>query len=349
MHRKHVLASGVVALVALFTVAVPSALALPPGEYEPFPECPRGYEWVDGSCEKIPRPVPPAAEPKLLIDLARQMPDRKSLRLVGWTADADAPTTPLTIRIYIDGVHAKTMVADAPRPPTVPPYGDRHGFDVVLPAQPDMSQVCIVAEGVGGGNDAYLCRFIDRIVRFAGNRISYDLAHAEVADWEPETLDKVTNTNATTVQQSTTLAGAEDVTDTQEWMPSSDLGATVDGKVGIPFMSDSKITVRGQLTYAEKTTTATIRTFSWAQPLILPAMSKVVATMAVTRTTLIVPYTLTGDYVYAGGFRTPGSVSGTYTGVNRHDLEITLRQYNLDGTPAVSPVRQPPPTLLATP
>ncbi len=62
--------------------------------------------------------------------------------------------------------------------------------------------------------------------------------------------------------------------------------------------------------------------------------------VAVYRTTLTVPYTMTGNAVYASGATAPYSVSGTYTGVNSHDLQATVTQYNLDGSPAVAPVRQ---------
>ena len=69
-------------------------------------------------------------------------------------------------------------------------------------------------------------------------------------------------------------------------------------------------------------------------------------TVAVTKTTLAVPYTLSGDYVYSSGARVAGTNGGTFTGVNSHDLEVTLRQFNLDGTPAARPVQQPKASLL---
>ena len=39
-------------------------------------------------------------------------------------------------------------------------------------------------------------------------------------------------------------------------------------------------------------------------------------------------------------------VSGTYTGVNSHNLRVRLDQYDLDGAPAAIPVPQPQATLL---
>ena len=42
----------------------------------------------------------------------------------------------------------------------------------------------------------------------------------------------------------------------------------------------------------------------------------------------------------------PGTSGGVFTGVNGHDLDVTLTQFNLDGTPAARPVDQPPAALL---
>jgi hypothetical protein len=60
----------------------------------------------------------------------------------------------------------------------------------------------------------------------------------------------------------------------------------------------------------------------------------------VTLSTLTVPYTLSGDYVYRSDARAAGTVTGTYSGVVSHDLEVKLAQFNLDGTPAARPVPQ---------
>jgi hypothetical protein len=74
---------------------------------------------------------------------------------------------------------------------------------------------------------------------------------------------------------------------------------------------------------------------------IVPAKSNVVAKVAVTDTTISVPYTLCGAYVYRSGASLAGAISGTFSGIAGHDLEVSLTQYNLDGTPAASPIGQP--------
>jgi hypothetical protein len=149
------------------------------------------------------------------------------------------------------------------------------------------------------------------------------------------------------VQQSTTISGEKTTTDTQGWSNTYGLKVTMSGGVKIPFISDFKVTVEGSASWTKNGSTSTTRKFAWSQPVLVPAKSKVVATIAVTKTTLTVPYTLAGDYVYASGTRVAGLNGGTFTGVNSHDLEVTLTQFNLDGTPAATPVPQPEASLLS--
>jgi hypothetical protein len=168
-----------------------------------------------------------------------------------------------------------------------------------------------------------------------------DTANAQINSALLETLDKVTNTNSTNVQQSTTISGSKTVSETQGWSDTVGVKVTMSGGVKIPFVSDFKVTVEGTASFTQNGSTTTSRTFSWQQPVLVPAKSKVVATVAITKTTLTVPYTLTGNFLYASGTLIPGTTAGRYSGVNGHDLEVKLEQFNLDGTPAAKPVGQP--------
>jgi hypothetical protein len=184
------------------------------------------------------------------------------------------------------------------------------------------------------------------IVQFDANSIVYDTANATITNSNLDQLDRVTNTNQTTVQQSTTISGQRGVTDTQGWSDTFGLKVTVSGGVSIPLIADGKITVEGSASYTHNGSTAEARTFAWQQPVLVPAKSRVVATVAVTRTTIVVPYTMSGTYLYSDGRRQVGSLSGTYSGTNSHDLEVKLVQFDLDGTPAARPVPQAAATLL---
>ena len=100
-----VAAIGVAGGVGLTAVAVPAASALP---------C--------QTCSPTPPPIPPPVTPVLNIDLAQQTPDRSAVNVVGWTADNNAPTTALTVRISVDGAAATTQTANLSRPDVAAEY-----------------------------------------------------------------------------------------------------------------------------------------------------------------------------------------------------------------------------------
>ena len=126
------------------------------------------------------------------------------------------------------------------------------------------------------------------------------------------------------MQQSTTISGEKTVTETHGWKDTYGVKVTMSGSVGIPLISDFKVSVEGSASWEQNGSTSTTRKFAWSQPVIVPAKSKVVATVAVTETTLSVPYTLSGSFVYGSGARVSGVVGGTFSGVNSHDLQVTL-------------------------
>ena len=305
----------------------------------PPPICDRGPGDDPG-----PDPDPdPGNSPVLELDLARQTTDRSGILVRGWTADGDVPLNPLSVRISIDGANAGTLTANASRPDVAaafPHFGAGHGYDVVIPSS-STGQVCVTAVNVGSGADSQKCRQVDDVVEFNANGINYDTANATITATNLDELDKVTNTNKTTVQQSTTISGQKLVTDTQSWSSTFGLKVTVSGGVSIPLVADSRVTVEGSATFNNNGSSSSSRMFTWQQPVLVPAKSRVVATVAVTESTVVVPYTMSGTYRYRSGAGVPGSISGTYSGINSHDLEVTLEQFNLDGTPAAGPVEQP--------
>ena len=75
---------------------------------------------VDEVCVKIP---PPAAanSPVLTLETPRQSTDQTAVRVAGRATDADQPATALTVRISIDGVLKRTLVANLPDPPVATP------------------------------------------------------------------------------------------------------------------------------------------------------------------------------------------------------------------------------------
>jgi Clostridium epsilon toxin ETX/Bacillus mosquitocidal toxin MTX2 len=301
---------------------------------------------------KDPPPPPPKHAPVLAIDGLQQTTSRSGVHVWGWTADADGPTASLAVSFSIDGSAAGSVTASQPRPDVAaqfPNFGPAHGFDVVLPASSAGHTVCVTAIGVGGGPNNLSCQAMDDIVEFDGYAISYDTDHAILTGTWLEELDKVTNRNDTAVQQSTVISGTKMVADTEGWSDTIGVKVTVsaDVHVGIPLLGGTlKVTVEGSYSYTQNSSTTRTQTFSWQQPVLVPARSIVDAAVTVTHATISVAYTMTGDYVYRSGARAGGSVDGVFTGGNSEQLTVSLNQSNLDGTPAAAPVRQPRASLL---
>jgi hypothetical protein len=76
----------------------------------------------------------------------------------GWTFDPDAPKTPLTVALRIDG-RLSNVRADRPRPDIAaafPGAGSAHGFDATLRLGEGRHRSCAVARNIGYGHDTAL-------------------------------------------------------------------------------------------------------------------------------------------------------------------------------------------------
>jgi hypothetical protein len=81
----------------------------------------------------------------------------------GWAIDRDAPTSPVTTKVIIDGT-ATSLVANQPRPDLVedhPVAGPNHGFAASLPATQGAHTVCVTTVDIGfGANNSFGCKKI---------------------------------------------------------------------------------------------------------------------------------------------------------------------------------------------
>ena len=291
-----------------------------------------------------PPPPPPSPRPTLSLGLARQTPDRDSVHVVGYADQTNLATSPVTVEVSIDGGATSTFQANVSRPDvgaTHPGWGPDHGFDVTVPASKSPKTVCVTAVGRGGYVNQTLCESIDDVVSFAATGVQYDTADTQITSSSLDELDTETEINNSTVLQSTTISGQKTLTDTSGWTDTYGVQVTVTGGVGIPLITNGSIAVQGSASWSQNGSTAEADQFTWIQPISVPPDSEVKATVAVTRSTLVVPYTMPGNAVYQSGATAPYNVSGTYTGVNSHDLQVTVTQYDLDGSPAVAPAHQP--------
>ena len=85
------------------------------------------------------------------------------VRVRGWGADPNAPTTPTRVHVYV-GSTGHSLSADSSRPDVaraVPGIGDRHGFDHLVPVPAGPVQVCAFAINLGPGSHTPLgCRAV---------------------------------------------------------------------------------------------------------------------------------------------------------------------------------------------
>ncbi|MGA3561890.1 ETX/MTX2 family pore-forming toxin [Melissospora conviva] len=291
--------------------------------------------------------------PVLALEGAQQTGTRDGVRVWGWTADGDSPTRALTVSISIDNTVVHSMVANQHRPDVAvnyPHFGGAHGFQVVLPTSAAGHRVCVTAISVGGGANRSRCQDMDEILKFIANGITYDISRAQLVGTSLRHLDKVTNRNDTAVQQSTEISGTSSVTETEGWSDTYGVEISVSTSIsaGVPIFADGKVTlsVDGSHNWTRNGSNSRTRTVSWRQPVLVPARSIVEATVSVTQANIRVPYSLSGDFVYQSGARAAGTVGGMFTGGNSENVQVELKQYNLDGTPAAAPAAQPKATLL---
>jgi len=345
LHRSMAVVGTLLAGIAMTLTISQPALAKPNCDVpNPPPVCdPGGPD----------NPPTSAHIPTGAVDGVQQTTSRSAIHVWGWAADLDQPTTALTVRISIDGGAANSLLANLNRPDVSAAhanFGALHGYDITLSASSAGHNVCVTTVSVGGGNDATTCRQMDDIVGFTAYGISYDTAHAALTGVTLNQLDKVINKNNTAVTQSTTIGGSKSVTNTEGWSDTAGVKVSVSTslKVGVPVFAEGKITVslEGSYSYTQNGSIQRVQTFTWSQPVIVPAHSIVEAAVAVSNATVSVPYTMTGLWNYRSGATAPGTTNGVFDGVNSENLSVTLTQTNLDGSPAATPSKQPAATIL---
>jgi hypothetical protein len=106
-----------------------------------------------------------SADPVGHLDAAAPAPGGFTLR--GWAADPDAPTMPLQVHTYRDGVPASVSTASAHRPDLATldggRYGTAHGWTTTVPTGP-RARLCSYAINIGPGvnNTVLGCRDLTR-------------------------------------------------------------------------------------------------------------------------------------------------------------------------------------------
>jgi Repeat of unknown function (DUF5648)/Clostridium epsilon toxin ETX/Bacillus mosquitocidal toxin MTX2 len=169
---------------------------------------------------------------------------------------------------------------------------------------------------------------VQQAKEFRIGSISYDTAHGTIQNTHVDSLYSILIENKSSVPQSSQVEGTQAVTDTTGWSSTVEVsvGVTATGDVGIPLVANGKIEVSVQAGYSyvwngSKTVS---KSWSWRQPVVVPAQSTIEAKVAVAQSTVIVPYTLQGVFVFSDGSTAKAMQSGVYNGINSHDLNVTI-------------------------
>ncbi|MGV1009813.1 MAG: ETX/MTX2 family pore-forming toxin [Dermatophilaceae bacterium] len=167
----------------------------------------------------------------------------------------------------------------------------------------------------------------DPVADFKIRQIEYDVAAAQILKSGPAELYRQTVRNSTQTEQTPTIEGSESLEQTSSW--SDSLGITVGVSTsfacGVPLVAEGKVdvSVEANNTYTWSGSETKSKTWSWSAPLTVPPSATASVIVSTTLSTIAVPYTLSGTFVFKSGTQMPGKVHGLYTGSNSHDLTVT--------------------------
>lgn len=169
---------------------------------------------------------------------------------------------------------------------------------------------------------------VSKATDFEIDSITYNVDHAQILKSDVDTIYTLKTSNATTVSQTSELDGSQSVTDTSGWSDTIGLkiGAKATLQVGVPIVANGTVQVSAEVdtTFTWNGSESVAKTWSWRQPVTIPPNSTVLVTVTVVQSTLKVPYTLYGRFVFTGGAKVGGLILGTYTGLNSHDLSVNI-------------------------
>lgn len=169
---------------------------------------------------------------------------------------------------------------------------------------------------------------LNQAVSVAINSITYDVTSAVIQQTDQISLYSDDIVNDTSVTQSSTVSGSQSVTDTSGWSDTITvtLQAKANIKVSIPFIANGQIEVTATASnaYTWNGTESYQTSWSWSQPVSVPANSSVQVSIVVSQLTIQVPYTTNATFTFKDGSTVTCETFGTYTGVTSHNLQVTL-------------------------
>lgn len=140
------------------------------------------------------RSVSPSAIPLGTVDAVSRTPG--GVRVRGWAIDPDI-AEPVTLHVYVNGVVAGSITANATRPDVgaaFAGYGDSHGFDAVIPSAGGTVCVYAINAGPGAFNPGIGCRAVTGATAFGVlDTVRLVPGGVQVAGWaiDPDSGDPV--------------------------------------------------------------------------------------------------------------------------------------------------------------
>jgi hypothetical protein len=186
-------------------------------------------------------------------------------------------------------------------------------------------------------------------------RIDYDLSIALVVASRPAELYRETVSNQNDQVQTSMVSGSVVVSDTTAWSDELAAGALAPAgfKGAVPMVSSGKVVLSSETSHAfiRNGAATSGKTWGFNAPAAVPPNSVMMCLVSAIRSAIIVPYRLHGAFTLASGRQVTGSVDGTYSGSNCHDLSVTLTTYdpNPAGSYTISRPLTPMPSISGPP
>ena len=289
----------------------PGGAGDPARDDDPIPHCPPGTSCDDGVCETLP-PPPPSNSPVVSLDTPRQTTNRAAIRIAGRAADADQPATALTVQITVDGVLTRTVIGEPARSARRHAVlhdgaaGDhRRATATTSPSRRRRTRRPSASTAVNVGAPAPTGRPASRSTTSWSSprtRITYDIAHAQISGASPSSS---TGSDHQRHERAAEHDGQRLEGRHQHPRLEGHCRAQGHGRrrsVGIPFVTEERDHVEGSFELDTRTSsTTTSRRSRGSSRCSCRRSRRWTRSVVITKTTLNVPYTLVGDYIYESG------------------------------------------------
>ncbi|GAB2869592.1 hypothetical protein GCM10027277_43570 [Pseudoduganella ginsengisoli] len=161
--------------------------------------------------------------------------------------------------------------------------------------------------------------------------IEYDFSRACVLRTSPASQYSEVVTNHGSTATSHALAGSIAITETSSWTntPAATLGPDVEYRHGVPGVSgDDFILSDEPVDYVANCAITRMTDWAFDTPYNVPPHVSMRAAIALTYSTISVPYVLVGQLRFESGARVVGAIRGNYLGTNAHSLTASFTPHD---------------------